>query len=108
MKRLSLFISGTLLSFAALAADFACMQDCYQRGYAQGHCMAVCGGGQGGMIDQPGLQKNPAFDQLQQKGPQPTQKFPAATDSRCMKDCNRKGYDYMLCRKQCSYSLYGQ
>lgn len=113
MKRLSLFVSGVLLSLSAFAADFVCMQDCYQRGYAQSHCMAVCGGnqggmGQGGLMDQPGLPKNPAFDQLQPKNPQPAQRFPAATDSRCMKDCNRKGYDYLLCQKQCGYSLYGQ
>lgn len=117
MKYLSLFISGTLLSLSAFAADFACMEDCYRRGNAPAYCQSVCGGGggmgqggmgQGGMMEQPGLPKNPGFDQMQPRAPQPAQRFPAATDSRCMKDCNRKGYDYLLCQKQCSYSLYGQ
>lgn len=96
----------------ASAADFACMEDCVRQGRARNYCLAICdnrpGPGAGGLMDQPGLPRNPAFDQIQPKNDLPQQNLPQATDAKCMKDCNRRGYDYLLCRKQCGYSLYGQ
>lgn len=93
---------------AASAADFNCMEGCFRQGYARSHCLAVCDSGGGGMMDQPGLPKNPAFDQMQQGAqPQPRNNLPAVADPKCMKDCQRRGYNYMLCQKQCSYAGYG-
>lgn len=106
MKRLLVILAG-LLPGTLIAADFACMEDCYRRGYAQNHCMAICGGaaGQGGLLDQPGLPKNPGFNQVnpQNDAYKQQQRLPRVADKRCMSDCQRKGYDFMLCRKQCSY-----
>lgn len=111
MFRQLLFFAGLfMLSSARAAPDFNCMQDCFSQGYARAHCMAVCDnrpGPGGGMLDQPGLPKNPAFDQLQQDAPQ-QRPLPAVADPKCMKDCQKRGYNYMLCQRQCSYSLYGR
>jgi hypothetical protein len=110
MKRLSMLLAGLLVLFDVTAAqDFACMQDCISQGYNQSRCITVCEGRQGlqgGMLDQPGVPRNPAFNQLQQNQPQ-QRPLPAVTDHKCMKDCERRGYNYMLCQKQCSYSGYG-
>ena len=111
MKRLPILLAGLLVLMNAHAApDFNCMQDCFSQGYARAHCMAVCDNRAvppGGMLDQPGLPKNPAFDQIQQDAPRP-QPLPPAVDYKCIKDCQKQGYNYMLCQKQCSYSLYGR
>lgn len=115
MKRLTLLVGSLLAMFEAGAAqDFACMQDCYRQGYDRTYCASMCNTGPGprggvapGMMDQPGLPKNPAFDQMQQDSV-PKQPLPSVTDHKCMKDCQKRGYNYMLCQKQCSYSLHGQ
>lgn len=107
MHHCLLLLIGALLADTARAADFVCMEDCLRRGYARSHCVAVCdgGAGPGGMLDQPGLPRNPAFDQIDpQKNRQQQTPLPV-TDAKCLEDCRRKGYNYMLCRQQCSYSL---
>jgi hypothetical protein len=91
--------------------DVACVQDCYSRGgqgFDRNYCISMCESrpNRGGMMEQPGLPRNPAFDQVEQGG-QRRQPLPAVADSKCMKDCQKRDYDYMLCRKQCSYSPYG-
>jgi hypothetical protein len=105
--------AGLFVQFQVHAAsDFVCMQDCFAHGYARGHCIAVCdnsampGMAAPGMLDQPGLPKNPAFDQMQQNS-QPKRPLPAVADPKCMNDCQERGYNYMLCQKRCSYSLHG-
>jgi len=108
MKYLLPLLSGCLFMMGAHAAqDFACMQDCFRQGYDRPYCVSMCntgpGVGQGGMMDQPGLPKNPAFDQVRPNTPK--QRLPAVADHRCMKDCQQRGYNYMLCQKQCSYSF---
>ena len=69
MKRLPI-LSAILFLFldGAAAQDFGCMQDCSRQGGNRNYCMTMCGGSQapGGMMNQPGLPKNPAFDQMQQ------------------------------------------
>ena len=87
--------------------DYACMENCFRQGYGRNQCVAMCDNRAApGMLDQPGLPRNPAFDQMQQNQPQ-QRPLPAVTDNKCMKDCERRGYNYMLCQKQCSYSGYG-
>lgn len=83
--------------------DFACMQDCFRQGYDRNYCVSMCNTGGGGMLDQPGLPKNPGFDQVRPNTPK--QRLPAVADPKCMKDCQQRGYNYMLCQKQCSYSF---
>lgn len=110
MKYWSMLVAGLIVATGnSLATDFACMEGCFRQGYARSHCIAVCDSnpGRGGMLDQPGLPKNPAFDQLQQDAPR-QRPLPAVADPRCMKDCQQRGYNYMLCQKQCSYSLPGR
>lgn len=110
MKYFPLWAAGLLVMLNAQAGqDFNCMQDCFSQGYARSHCVALCDNRPspgGGMLDQPGLPKNPAFDQIEQ-GAARKQPMPAVADPKCMKDCQKKNYNYMLCQKQCSYSLYG-
>ncbi|MDP1525634.1 MAG: hypothetical protein Q8M20_07475 [Rhodocyclaceae bacterium] len=104
MKYLSVLLTSCLLMVDAQAAqDFACMQDCFRQGYDRSYCVPMCNTSGGGMLDQPGLPKNPAFDQVQPNTPK--QRLPAVADHKCMKDCQRRGYNYMLCQKQCSYSF---
>jgi hypothetical protein len=113
MKRSWWLFAGLFIQFQANAApDFSCMQDCFSQGYARGHCAAVCDNRSApgiavlpDMLDQPGLPKNPAFDQIQQNAPQ-QRPLPAVADPKCMKDCQKHGYNFMFCQKQCSYSLY--
>jgi len=107
MPRLSLFLASLCVSFGARAAPgFACLQDCYRNGHDRSYCVTICEAQPaGGMLEQPGLPKNPAFDQLRQGTPRPS--LPAVADPQCMKDCQKRGYNYMLCHKRCSYSLPG-
>lgn len=109
MKILAILIAGLLLLVNAYAAqDFSCMQDCFTQGYPRAHCTAICDSGaasSGGMLDQPGLPRNPAFDQIQPAAPRP-QRLPKVVDHKCINDCQKQGYDYMLCQKRCSYSGY--
>jgi hypothetical protein len=110
MRHFPVLLAGLLALLDVHAAqDFNCMQDCYRQGYDRTYCVAMCDTrpGQGGMLEQPGLPKNPAFDQLQQSAPQ-QRPLPAVADPQCMKNCQKRGYNYMLCQKQCSYSLYGR
>ena len=94
-----------LLAFQTQAGqDFSCMQECYRQGYDRGYCVSMCSSGPGGgMMDQPGLPKNPAFEQVQPNPPK--QRLPAVADPKCMKDCQKRGYNYMLCQKQCSFAV---
>lgn len=109
---LPLFFACLYMANSHAAQDFACMQDCFRQGYDRGYCVSMCntgpGAGQGGMLDQPGLPKNPAFDQIQKPAAPQQRQLPQVPDHKCMKDCQKRGYNYMLCQKQCSYSLYGQ
>lgn len=111
MKRIgSVLACLGLLGTAQAAQDFACMQQCIGQGYERNYCMSICatgpGAGSGGMMQQPGLPKNPAFEQVQPNPPKsPRQALPRVADPGCMKDCQKRGYNYMLCQKQCSWSL---
>lgn len=111
MKRIVMLLASLLaLTDVHATRDFACMQDCVSQGYHQSRCVTLCESGpaaQGGMMNQPGLPKNPAFEQMPQAAPQ-QRPPPAVADPQCMKDCRKRGYDYLLCQKQCSYQLYGR
>lgn len=105
------WLAGLLFSSWAgwAGEDFNCMQGCLGQGYDRHYCLGVCatdsGLGQGGMLDQPGLPKNPAFEQLQPSLPR--QPLPRIADPKCMKDCQRRGYDYLFCAKRiCAYAPY--
>ena len=121
--KILLLLAGVYASVHA-APEMACMQDCFSRGYDQTRCITICDGGQpapgyrgnrttpgqgyqGGMMNQQGLPPNPAFDQMQ-GNVQPQRRLPAITDQNCMKDCQKRNYNYMLCQQQCSYTGYGQ
>jgi|GEM_PF-2520464 len=95
---------------AALAGqDFNCMQSCFSQGYDRSYCVGMCstGPGAGGLMEQPGLPRNPAFDQVQPKAPR--QPLPKIADPKCMKDCQQRGYSYTYCfRKACSYAPLGE
>lgn len=102
------------VSLSAFAGpEMACMQDCFSRGYDQSRCVTVCearpgGYPAGGMLEQPGVPRNPAFDQIQSPpGAGRTPRVPLVADQKCLKDCQKRGYDYLLCQRQCSYSGYG-
>lgn len=102
------YLAGLLMlgQSAWAGQDFNCMQGCLGQGYDRAYCLGVCGTGTaGGMLDQPGLPKNPAFEEVEPKqSRQPPMKI---ADPKCMKDCQRRGYDYMFCMKRaCSYSAY--
>lgn len=111
MKKLFATLAGLLVLSLPVHAgqDFNCMQSCFGQGYDRSYCVAMCSNGTGaagGMMDQPGLPKNPAFDQVQPNTPR--QPLPRVADPKCMKDCQRRGYDYMFCyKKMCSYSPMG-
>ncbi|MCX8087242.1 MAG: hypothetical protein N3C63_10145 [Rhodocyclaceae bacterium] len=106
MKRAWVWIIGLLVSAAWAGQDFNCMQGCLGQGYDRGYCAGVCATGPAGgsLLDQPGLPKNPAFEQV--KPEMPRQRPPRIADPKCMKECQRRGHDYMFCYKRmCSYSL---
>ncbi len=105
MKYCALLLAGLgFLAIADAGQDFNCMQDCYRQGYDRNYCISMCNtdrSPQGGMLDQPGLPRNPAFDQLQQNSkPVP---LPRVADPQCMKNCQKHGYGYRLCQQRCSY-----
>jgi hypothetical protein len=112
MKHLPMLCALIFVALNARAGqDVACVQDCYSQGgmgYDRNHCISMCESrpNRGGMMDQPGMPRNPAFDQMERSAPR-KQPLPAVADSKCMKDCQKRDYDYMLCRKQCSYSPSG-
>lgn len=54
------------------------------------------------LLNQPGLPRNPAFDDVE-RSIQPEPRVPANTDRKCLRDCQRQGYEYGLCLRQCSY-----
>ena len=58
------------------------------------------------LLDQPGLPRNPAFDAIERDAQPPArrqQALPANTDRKCLTDCQRNGYEFGLCLRQCSY-----
>lgn len=106
MKKMLLLAASLVMLSEAQAADFACMEDCFRQGYGRGHCMAVCDNRPApgpGMLDQPGLPKNPAFDQLQRDSAPQQRALPQVADPKCIADCRKMGYNYSLCRRNCSY-----
>ncbi len=107
MMRWPLLLAGLFaLADARAAQDFNCMQDCYRQGYDRNYCVSMCQtrpGPRGGMHDQPGLPKNPAFDQLQRDSQPQQRPLPPVVDPQCVKDCQRHGYNLMFCRQRCSY-----
>jgi hypothetical protein len=103
LRLLQVAIVLFLSAASAIAADFNCMEGCFRQGYARSHCLAVCDSGGPGMLDQPGLPKNPAFDQMQRQTQPRGQPLPPVVDPRCLDDCRKKGFNYSLCRRQCSY-----
>lgn len=109
MKCLMVFTFMMISLSAALAGqDFACMQDCYRQGYDRNYCVAMCstGSGSGFLTDQPGLPGNPAFDQVKPKNlQQPPQ--PPVSDYTCMKNCQKRGYNYLSCQRVCVYAPPG-
>jgi len=110
MRQVSILLA-ILMAMAghAAAQDRLCMQNCTRQGADLGYCASMCGAGPGagGMMDQPGLPRNPGFDQVQPNSPR-TQ-LPAVADPKCMKDCQKRGYNYSFCyKKMCSYSPFGQ
>ncbi len=106
MKYLLPILSSCLFTLSVHAAqDFSCMQDCFRQGYDRPYCVSMCNTGPGGMRDQPGLPKNPAFDQIQKPASPQQRQLPQVADYKCIKDCQKRGYNYMLCQKQCSYSF---
>jgi hypothetical protein len=107
MRALPLFlILFALLHQAHAGPDFNCMKDCSRQGFDRNYCMGMCEtrrDASGGLLDQPGLPRNPAFDQLKQDA-SPAQSPLPVIDQKCLRDCQRHGYNYVFCRKQCSYA----
>ncbi len=103
-------LTALLLAAAGLpagAADAtACFQDCFRQGYERSQCVTICERGQrgGGLLDQPGVPRNPYLDALPDPVPKQRQAAPPVNvDQRCMDDCRAKGHQYGYCRKQCAY-----
>lgn len=108
MLHWTMVLAGLLMAAGVQAAqDFNCMQSCYDQGYDRNYCISMCntapGYPGGGMLDQPGLPKNPALDQMRRDSRPQQQPLPPIADPQCVKDCQKHGYNYMFCRKQCSY-----
>lgn len=105
MGRLLLLMAGLAgVAASALATDFNCMEGCFRQGHARSHCVAVCGGGPGpGMLDQPGMPRNPAFDQMEQQSHPQQRPLAPVVDPRCLDACRKRGFNYSLCRQQCAY-----
>lgn len=107
-KSLAMFAGLMTICFPVRSdQDFNCMQSCFGQGYDRNYCVAVCGDGRGsGLSEQPGLPKNPAFEQVRPHTSK--QPLPRIADPKCMKECQRRGYDYMFCfKKMCGYSPMG-
>lgn len=64
--------------------DFQCMQGCLGEGCERGYCLGICAlaPGAGGMLDQPILPKNPAFEEVALK--KSRQPAPQSADPKCM------------------------
>jgi hypothetical protein len=103
-------ISGLLLGLACLpawaASSVACFQDCSRQGYDRSQCVTLCERNQGGvgLLDQPGVPRNPYLDALPDPVPKGRQtELPVNIDQRCMDDCRAQRHQYGYCRKQCAY-----
>jgi hypothetical protein len=107
-------IAAMCLGLAGLSAwaggsTTACYQDCFRQGYERSQCLTICERGPGGgLLDQPGVPRNPYLDALPDPVPkQQARQRPVApevdVDPRCLDDCRRQGHQYGYCRKQCSY-----
>jgi len=104
-----IFLVLTAAMTNAIAQDYACMKNCTRQGADLTYCAAMCRAGPaaGGMLEQPGLPRNPAFDQVQPNSSRP--QLPAVADPQCMKDCQKRGYSYTFCyKKMCAYTPFGQ
>lgn len=96
----------TVFHEAHAGSDFNCMKECYRQGFDRNYCLGMCDTRRepsGGMLDQPGLPRNPAFDQLKQDA-SPAQPPLPMIDQKCLKACQQHGYNFGFCRKQCTYS----
>ena len=100
-------IPGSVLA----ATDPACQDSCLRQGGGYKYCADSCrypggstsGALSGGMADQPGLAANPGFGQLQQQGQPVDPSHYGIVDSKCFKDCIKRGYLAPLCQKNCSF-----
>lgn len=113
MLRLSIFVAGFLvLANAHAGTDFNCMQGCFAQGYDRAYCAGMCDNrgvpSGGGMMDQPGLPKNPALDEMRRDAGRRAAPVPHVTEPNCLKDCRSRGYNYTYCQQQCSYSPYAR
>ena len=107
------FLWLCLLSITVMAAtDPACQDSCLRQGGGYKYCDDSCrypGGGAmggalgGGMADQPGVPANPGFGQLQQQSQPTDPNHDGIVDSKCFKDCTKRGYLAPLCQKNCSF-----
>jgi hypothetical protein len=108
MKRL-LFLMTLLIAGMNVQArpDSACQEDCVRQGYAWKYCANTCGGqdrrNDSGIMEQPGLPRNPAFDQLERDTRPADRTLAPMVDKKCMSNCRANGYNDQLCRRQCSY-----
>lgn len=102
--KLEVFAFAMFVCPAWAGLDFHCMQTCLGQGYARSYCQAICStrDGTGSRSESPGLPRNPAFEEIQvPKSQQPPAR---RVDSQCMKECLRRGHDYMFCyQRVCSY-----
>jgi hypothetical protein len=108
MLRLSIFVAGLLVLVNAHGGtDFNCMQGCFAQGYDRPYCASICSSrgvpSGGGMMDQPGLPKNPALDEMRRDANRRAP-VPRVTEPNCLKNCRGRGYNYTYCQQQCSYS----
>jgi len=106
----NLLVLSVLLAAAmnvSASPDSACQENCVRQGYSWEHCATVCGRhenrGNPQLLDQQGLPRNPAFEQLQRDTRPAERALPPVIDNKCASDCRAKGYNYQLCRRQCSY-----
>jgi hypothetical protein len=107
--QMNFLIASFVLAFgwrAAAAQDFGCMQSCFARGFERSDCITICGGsGAGGLTDQTGLPKNPAFETIAPKTQAPP--LPKVVDPKCYQDCRKRNYHPQLCQRQCSWGGSG-
>ncbi len=89
------------------SSDTACQEACVRQGGEWNYCAGACGRQEPHRrqppIEQPGLQRNPAFDQLERETKPSDRSLPPVVDKKCVQDCRAKGYNYQLCARQCSY-----
>lgn len=109
-KMNNLLVLSVLLAVAMnvfASPDSACRENCARQGYSWEHCATACRQhdrrGNPQLLDQPGLPRNPAFEQMQRDARPAERPLPPVVDNRCVSDCRAKGYNYQLCRRQCSY-----